>query len=107
MKTALPRFQLQVKFILTAALLLGCEAVALAASFDGEVRPLIVKYCVACHGGAKVNGDVDLAAIMKEADLDSKHELFATVSKVLAGGDAARRQAAAYPSRTETDSRLV
>jgi hypothetical protein len=43
--------------------------------FEATARPLIEKYCVDCHGGAKTKGDVDLAALKTETDLPRDQQI--------------------------------
>ena len=36
---------------------------AVTASFDGQIKPVLAKYCVGCHGGAKPKADLNLETI--------------------------------------------
>lgn len=51
--------------------------------FDHSIRPLIEDYCLACHGGEKVKGDVDFLEIMGSDDFSEYFEIWETVADVL------------------------
>jgi hypothetical protein len=50
------------------------------AQFNTDIQPILQKYCVNCHGGDKVKGEVDFTLIKNEADVLSHFELWETVS---------------------------
>lgn len=54
------------------------------AQFNADIQPILQKYCVNCHGGDKVKGEVDFTLIKNEADVLSHFELWETVADRLA-----------------------
>ncbi|MFN7924346.1 MAG: DUF1592 domain-containing protein [Bryobacteraceae bacterium] len=50
-------------------LLVLSAAAAFAATFEGDVRPVLVRYCFTCHSTAKHVGDLDLERFRTEADI--------------------------------------
>ena len=72
-------------FLIT--LFLALPAVGQAAAFEDEVRPILERSCLKCHGGEKTKGHVDFSAILTEADADSHFELWATVAEVVEAGE--------------------
>lgn len=80
-----PSFRIQTFIAISSALTGG---IALADSeFDSSIRPLIEDYCLACHGGDKVKGDVDFRKIMNANDFGAHFEIWETVADVLDFGD--------------------
>ena len=80
-----PRFRIQT-FIAVAPALAGGLALA-DSEFDASIRPLIEDYCLTCHGGDKVKGDVDFSEIMETDDFGAHFEIWETVADVLDFGD--------------------
>lgn len=52
-------------------------------AFEENVRPILERSCLKCHGGEKVKGHVDFSKILTETDADSQYELWATVAEVI------------------------
>ncbi len=69
--------------------------------YESAIQPLIEQYCVKCHGGEKVKGEVDFTLINSEADLDSHFELWETVADVLAYDEMPPEEADERPSTDE------
>lgn len=60
----------------TSHALAGAES----ASFSGDIRPLLEKYCFECHGAQeKKKADVDLAPFKSEQDLSGNQQLWLDV----------------------------
>ncbi len=51
--------------------------------FVDEIEPLVKRYCVECHGGGKVKGDVDFTLMKTPADVDARFETWETVVELL------------------------
>ncbi|MFT5857699.1 MAG: hypothetical protein ACI8XO_004961 [Verrucomicrobiales bacterium] len=69
------------------ALLLQTLFLGSSSGFDRDVRPILERSCLKCHGGEKVKGKVDFSKIFTEADADAQFELWATVAEVLEEGE--------------------
>ena len=37
--------------------------------FDTQIQPLLEQYCINCHGGEKVKGEVDFTEIVRSQDI--------------------------------------
>ena len=61
------------------------EAPAAKPTFDA-VRPVVEKYCVRCHSGAKPRGDLNLDAFKDQASVLAKPKVWEKVSEYLRGG---------------------
>lgn len=55
--------------------------------FDGEIKPLLDRYCLQCHGGEKVKGEVDFTLVETPADVDERFEWWENVVEVLRAED--------------------
>lgn len=58
-----------------------------AHGFELEVRPILDRSCLKCHGGEKVKGKVDFSRIKTDADADSQFELWETVAEMITEGE--------------------
>ncbi len=55
-----------------------------AASSPEPIRPFLEQYCVKCHGGEKVKGKLDFAALLDSGEtLEENFELWSSVREVL------------------------
>lgn len=81
---------------------LGLDVEA-AERFDSHIRPMLEKYCVACHGGEKVKGKVDFTKITKAKDVDNQYELWESVGKRLASREMPPED---KPQPTDAERRL-
>lgn len=57
-----------------------------AVDFNGDVKPLLNKYCNSCHSGDEAHGDVDFSVIESSDDVSQNFELWETVVEHLNGG---------------------
>ena len=55
---------------------------AMYAGFEKTLKPLLMKYCIDCHGGKKVKGKVDFTRIKSGKDVADAFELWEKVSEV-------------------------
>jgi hypothetical protein len=69
--------------VLGLALTLLAPASARGDGFDQNVRPLLQKHCLRCHGGAKPKGEVDLAKFEGEESLRGDPDLWLRVVDAL------------------------
>ena len=74
--------------------------------FNSSIRPLIVNYCLACHGGEKVKGNVDFSEIMEADDFSAHFEIWETVADVLDFGDMPPEDEEHRPSSEEVQQIL-
>ena len=51
--------------------------------FEESILPILKSKCVQCHGGEKVNGEVDFSKITTQEKADSEFELWETVIEVI------------------------
>jgi hypothetical protein len=61
----------------------GASERALYAGFDKTLKPVLLKYCIDCHGGKKVKGKVDFTKIKSGKDVADAFELWEKVSEVI------------------------
>ncbi len=88
---------------LTLLLLLGVRAGALE-PFATQVRPLLEKYCVECHGPKTNKADVDFSRLKAELDLERAPDLVLGVMKEVRAGT---MPPAKSPQPTEAERRLL
>lgn len=74
--------------------------------FDTQIQPLLEQYCINCHGGEKVKGEVDFSEIVRSQDIDSRFELWETVADVLAYEEMPPEEEENRPDPTETQQIL-
>ena len=55
--------------------------------FEENIRPILERSCLKCHGGEKVKGEVDFSKIKTETDADSRFELWETVTEMIEEGE--------------------
>lgn len=55
--------------------------------FEKNILPILERSCLKCHGGKKVNGEVDFSKIKNQTDADSQYELWETVVEVINAGE--------------------
>lgn len=86
------------RFLLLGMLLAGVTA-GRAVSYDDDVRPLMQRYCIECHGGKKVKGKVDFTKMQTDADRTAAFETWEAAIELMRDGemppDAARQPSAA------------
>jgi len=61
----------------------GASESAMYAGFDKNLKPLLLQYCIDCHGGKKVKGEVDFTKIKSGQDVADAFELWEKVSEVI------------------------
>lgn len=61
----------------------GASERAMYAGFDKTLKPVLLKYCIDCHGGKKVKGKVDFTKIKSGKDVADAFELWEKVSEVI------------------------
>ena len=98
------RFRIQT-FIAASSALTGGLVLA-DPEFDSSIRPLIEDYCLTCHGGEKVKGEVDFSEIMEADDFSAHFEIWETVADVLDFGDMPPEDEERRPSSDEVQQIL-
>jgi len=86
------------------ALILQALFLVSSLGFEKEVRPILERSCVKCHGGEKVKGEVDFSKILTEADVDTQFELWETVAEVIEAGEMPPED---EPQLSEADKRII
>lgn len=66
---------------------LGDDLAALGKRYDGEVRPLLAKFCVECHGPKVQEAEIDFAALESLAHVRKSPQVWQKALVVLAAGD--------------------
>ncbi|MED5585761.1 MAG: DUF1592 domain-containing protein [Verrucomicrobiota bacterium] len=61
----------------------GASERAMFTGFEKTLKPLLLKYCIDCHGGKKVKGEVDFTKIKSGKDVADAFELWEKVSEVI------------------------
>ncbi|MBJ42066.1 MAG: hypothetical protein CMJ80_02010 [Planctomycetaceae bacterium] len=61
--------------------------VQLADEFDRDVRPVLQKYCIECHGDREPEGDLNLGRFVTLADVRGEALVWQTVQQMLNAGD--------------------
>lgn len=70
--------------------------------FASEIQPLLEQYCVECHGGEKLKGEVDFTTIATSQDVEANFELWELVADVLAYEEMPPEKAKTRPSELES-----
>ncbi len=65
------------------AMVAGASESAMHAGFEKNLKPLLLQYCIDCHGGKKVKGEVDFTKIKSGRDVADAFELWEKVSEVI------------------------
>ncbi|HIL70019.1 MAG TPA: hypothetical protein EYG38_09240, partial [Verrucomicrobia bacterium] len=68
-------------------LLFGSHQSDAKIKFEENIRPILERSCLKCHGGEKVKGHVDFSKINTETDADSHFELWETVKEMIEEGE--------------------
>lgn len=55
-------------------------------SFESDIRPLVQRFCVRCHGGDEVHGDVDFSVIQTQQDLIADGEIWESAVALIRDG---------------------
>ncbi len=66
-------------FAVSPTLAVGPDHAASDQTFKTQVAPLLAKYCVSCHGGAKVKGDLNLTKYADTASILASRKLWERV----------------------------
>ena len=67
--------------------LCGTYKISAKIQFEKDILPLLEQSCLKCHGGEKVNGEVDFSKIKNQTHADSHYELWETVVEVISVGE--------------------
>ncbi len=87
---------------LLAVTFLQAKDVKIDGTFGSEIQPLLEQYCIKCHGGEKVKGDVDFTTIATKQDVAANFELWELVADVLAFEEMPPEEAKKRPSNAES-----
>jgi hypothetical protein len=69
------------------AFFLNLLLVVASSAFEQDVRPILERSCIKCHGGEKVKGKVDFSGISTSVQADARFDLWEKVVDVLESGD--------------------
>ena len=61
----------------------GASEKAMYAGYEKTLKPLLMQYCIDCHGGKKVKGEVDFTKIKTGKDVADAFELWEKVTGVI------------------------
>jgi hypothetical protein len=56
-----------------------CSQLVLSSEFHTEIKPLLDQYCLQCHGGDKVKGEIDFTLVKTSADVETRFEWWENV----------------------------
>ena len=101
MLSRLSRF-LFIILALPAATILHAVDSHIDGPFGSDIQPLLEQYCIKCHGGEKVKGDVDFTTIATDQDVVANFELWELVADVLAYEEMPPEEAKKRPSNAES-----
>ena len=87
-------------FILTV----GLQRAGAERTFEEDIRPILERSCLKCHGGEKVKGSVDFATIRTEAEADMQFDLWQTVVEVVEAGEMPPQDS---PQLTSEDKKTI
>ena len=79
----------------------GPNSKLLEEAYQGEIQPLLQKYCQECHAGDNTEADVDLAAFVTVADVRKQLKVWQQVRRMLKRGEMPPKDAE-QPSAGET-----
>ena len=68
-------------------LLFGSHQLSAKIKFEENIRPLLERSCLKCHGGEKVKGEVNFSKIKTQTDADSQFELWGAVAEMIQAGE--------------------
>ena len=76
-----PNSQFSEVFVRFWTLFVGvaCSHLALASEFHTDIKPLLDQYCLQCHGGDKVKGEIDFTLVKSSADVEARFEWWENV----------------------------
>jgi hypothetical protein len=57
----------------------ACSQLALSSEFHTDIKPLLNQYCLKCHGGDKVKGEIDFTLVKSPADVEARFEWWENV----------------------------
>ena len=75
----LPPGRLHTRVLPALILFLLSPGGAMGAEFESDVRPVLEKYCVRCHGKDKVKGDIDFTLVATKADVEERFDWWESV----------------------------
>ena len=101
MLSSLSRF-LFILLAVAAATILHAVDSHIDGPFGSDIQPLLEQYCIKCHGGEKVKGDVDFTTIATNQDVTAHFELWELVADVLAYEEMPPEEAKKRPSSAES-----
>ena len=81
----------------------GSPGSAAAQPSFGDVQPVLAKYCIRCHNGAKARGDLNLEAFKDQAGALAKPKVWEKVNEYL-HGDMMPPKGKPKPSEAELDT---
>lgn len=97
----IPKLMKHAKILLACLCTLGTASASLS---EVEVLTFLDAYCVRCHGGEKVKGEVDFTLIKSKEDFTSHFELWETVADVLAYEEMPPEEEETHPSHEEAQA---
>lgn len=83
------------------AVLILLPAIASAGSYEAEIRPFLVKYCVSCHGPNKQKADLRLDKLDPDLINGADADLWQEVLDLINIGEMPPKEAKAQPKRSE------
>ena len=83
---------------------LACLSLGLAVSPDVEVRGLLERHCLECHGGEKVKGKIDFTKLLaKGQKVTDDFQVWGKVRDALVGGDMPPEEIKVRPAESDLE----
>ena len=86
---------------LPAATFLQAATSHIDGPFESDIQPLLQEYCVECHGGKKVKGNIDFTIMTSPEAIEANFEIWELVSDVLAYQEMPPEEEDNRPTSTE------
>ncbi len=93
-------------FAIVLAAFQSTAAAPIDSDFDSTIGPFLQEYCIDCHGGEKVKGDVDFTLIDSAAAIDANHEVWGLVAELLEYGEMPPEEEGHRPTALESQAVL-
>lgn len=90
----------------SVALIGGAISALAAEEYEITIEPFLQEYCIKCHGGEKIKGDVDFTLIDSAEAVDANHELWEMAADLLEFDEMPPEDEDHRPTRAESQTVL-
>ena len=99
----LSKFSQQFQNVIFASTVLVYATSSYGIEYISDIQPILKEYCIKCHGGEKIKGDIDFTQISTSEDAASHFEIWETVADVLAYDEMPPEEEETRPGVEETE----